>query len=108
MARLRSGKIGESNISLGGDIDVQKIIYPECSQGLLVRLRSSFPNRHYAATRESPVQNIFEILQHEMSGNIPTVGFGRIPSLNGCQLLFRLRLNPVDGLPFQTSGLSDC
>ena len=47
------------------NIDVQKIIYPECSQGLPVRLRNSFPNWDHAATRECPVQNIFQILQHE-------------------------------------------
>ena len=54
------------------------------------------------------MQNIFQILQHEMSGDFPTVGFGRIPSLNGFQLLFRTRLNSINRLPLQTSCLRDC
>ena len=90
------------------NIEVQKITYPDCLQGLLVRLRNSFPNWAHAATKESPVQKIFEILQHEMSGDFPAVEFGRIPSLHGCQLFLRLRLDPVDRLSLQTSGLRDC
>jgi hypothetical protein len=50
-------------------------------------------------------------MRHEPSGDIPTVDLGKIPSLNGFQLLFWLGFNPVNRLIFAAViirlGMSD-
>ena len=109
IAKLRSGKIGESNISLAGISMFKKSFIPnarrDCLFGSETVLRIGIMLRPGMRAR---CKIFLKFCNMKMSGNIPTVGFGRIPSLHGLQLLFRLGLNPVDGLPLQTSGLRDC
>ena len=71
----------------------RQLIQANCFQGRYrVRGNCSRNPARLATRKENVVQNIFQILQHETSGDIPTVGFGRIPSLNCRQLLSGLRI----------------
>lgn len=108
IAKLRSGKMGESNISRGGISMFRKSFMPidrsNCCFGPEMVCRIGIMLRPGNARYKI----FLKFCNMKMSGNIPAVGFGRIPSLHGFQLLFWLGLNPVDGLPFQPGGLRDC
>src|ERR1700730_17582313 len=107
MPKLRSGKIGESNISLAGISMLRKSDRPMAFRGGLLWTETVPGIRFDLRPGITWCRIFFRFCSMKLRGVSSRYRF-RIPSLKCCQLLFRLGLNSVNGLPPQSGFFCDC